>query len=84
MIKISDEQKNQRNAEQALSGDRGPYWRRAYRDWRLLMIAFFLTVGAVTYLLTGDLAWMPHGRWHLTAEKSDKHGTDLPPVTHDP
>jgi hypothetical protein len=80
MIKKLD----QRKTEQALIDERGPYWRRAYRDWRFLMAVFLAVVFLTTYLLTGDFTWRPKGSWDRTVEKSDKHGTDLPPITADP
>jgi len=83
MIKKT-EQKNNRKTEQALVDERGPYWRRAYRDWRVLTAVFLIVVFAVTYLMTGDSSWRPKGPWGRTVETSDKHGTDLPPVTADP
>jgi hypothetical protein len=78
------DRKNQRKTEQALTDERGPYWRRAYRDWRVLMVVFLMVVFLVTYLMTGDSSWRPNGPWGRTTETSDKHGTDLPPVTTDP
>jgi hypothetical protein len=78
------ERKDNRKTEQALVDERGPYWRRAYRDWRVLMAAFLAVVFLVTYLMTGDFNWRPKGPWDRTTETKDKLGTDLPPVTADP
>jgi cytochrome c-type biogenesis protein CcmH/NrfG len=47
--------------EPEISKVRGPYWRRAHRDWRFLAVVFLMMVAIVTYVMTGNLAWRPHG-----------------------
>ena len=42
-------------------GIHGPYWMRAHRDWRFLAAVFLMLAGILTYVLTMDLAWRPHG-----------------------
>jgi hypothetical protein len=84
MIDIKVEKKQSGKAEKALIEEHGSYWRRAFHDWRFLMAVFVLLTGLVTYLMTGDLIWKPHGDWFRTVEKTDKPGTDLPPVTRVP
>jgi hypothetical protein len=56
---------NQHNHEGA-SGepgqtDPGPYWRRMHRDWRFWVCAFLMAAALAVYVLSGDLAWIPHG-----------------------
>jgi hypothetical protein len=38
----------------------GPYWQRMDRDWRFWVCAFFMAVALVIYVLSGDLASVPH------------------------
>jgi hypothetical protein len=48
-----------------------------------LIAASVLVVIVVTYLLTGNLTWHPHGGWSWSVpEKVDQHAADLPPDTH--
>ena len=56
---------NQHNHE-GVSGehgqtDPGPYWRRMHRDWRFWVCAFLMAAALAVYVLSGDLAWIPHG-----------------------
>ena len=39
----------------------GPYWRRIHRDWRFWVGALFMGAALAIYILSGDLAWVPHG-----------------------
>ena len=48
--------------ETYISDVRVPYWHRAHRDWRFLSVVFLMLLAITVYLLTGDLAWRPHGR----------------------
>lgn len=84
MTENQNEQGRQRPREQKMSSLRPVSWSRVYRDWRFLAAFFLIAVAVVSYLVTGDLSWRPFGRWHQTVEKSDKTGTDLPPVTANP
>jgi len=53
------------NAKQAdqLAAQRGespPYWRRMHHDWRV-WVGLVLMLAAITiYILSEDLAWLPH------------------------
>jgi hypothetical protein len=38
----------------------GPYWKRMHRDWRFWVGAFFMFAALAIYVMTGDLAWVPH------------------------
>jgi hypothetical protein len=41
--------------------DHGPYWKRAHRDWRF-WVGLVLMLAAITiYVLSEDLAFLPHG-----------------------
>ena len=80
MVQNSNLSDDRPKKEQSLIEERGSYWHRACRDWRLLIAAALVLVAIASYLLTGDLGWRPHGIWHKTVESSDKKGTDLTPV----
>lgn len=48
--------------EPEISEVRGPYWRRAHRDWRFLAVVFVMLAAIGIYVMTGNLSWKPHGR----------------------
>jgi hypothetical protein len=81
MMKNQNEPPRPLIQERKMSSFRDINWHRAYRDWRVLIAVLVLLVILVTYLMTGDLTWHPRGPWRQDVEKSDKYGTDLPPVT---
>jgi|GEM_PF-2444386 len=37
----------------------GPYWLRAHRDWRFLVVVFLMLAAMLTYVLTMNLALRP-------------------------
>ena len=39
----------------------GPYWRRMHRDWRFWLGALLMGTALAVYVMSGDLAWVPHG-----------------------
>jgi hypothetical protein len=41
--------------------DPGPYWRRMHRSWGFWVGAVLIAAAIAVYVLTGDLAWVPHG-----------------------
>jgi hypothetical protein len=41
--------------------DAGPNWRRMHRDWRFWVGALLMAAALSVYVLSGDLAWVPHG-----------------------
>lgn len=40
---------------------RHPYWQRAHRDWRFLMVVFLMLAAMATYVMTGNLSWRNNG-----------------------
>jgi hypothetical protein len=42
--------------------DPGPYWRRMHLDWRFWVGAVFMIAAIAIYVLSENLAWVPHGR----------------------
>jgi hypothetical protein len=51
------EQADQQAAERGLAP---PYWRRMHHDWRF-WVALVLMLAAITiYILSENLAWLPH------------------------
>ena len=42
-------------------GHRGPYWKRAHRDWRIWFCVIVMLFAMLVYLMTGDLRWPYHG-----------------------
>ena len=61
MTKHKYEHQQPRIPNQDISDVRVPYWRRAHRDWRFLAVVVLMLIAIVTYVMTGDLAWQPHG-----------------------
>ena len=41
--------------------DQLPYWKRAHRDWRVWVALVFMLVAMAIYVLSDDLAFLPHG-----------------------
>ncbi|MFZ0301840.1 MAG: hypothetical protein WAL75_04110 [Terracidiphilus sp.] len=41
--------------------DAGPNWRRMHRDWRFLIGTLLMAAALSIYVLSGDLASIPHG-----------------------
>jgi hypothetical protein len=39
----------------------GPYWARMHRDWRFWLGALLMGTALAVYVMSGDLAWVPHG-----------------------
>jgi hypothetical protein len=37
-----------------------PYWKRAHRDWRIWVALFFMLAAMAIYVLSDDLAFLPH------------------------
>jgi hypothetical protein len=61
MTKHKYEHKHQPIVEQDISDVRVPYWRRAHRDWRFLVVVVVMLIAIMTYVMTGDLRWQNHG-----------------------
>ncbi|HTA76319.1 MAG TPA: hypothetical protein VK791_04115, partial [bacterium] len=61
MTKHKYEHKRQAIVRQTLSEVRVPYWRRAHRDWRFLVVVVLMLAAIATYVMTGDLSWQNHG-----------------------
>ena len=40
--------------------DQRPYWKRAHRDWRIWVALFFMLAAMAIYVLSDDLAFLPH------------------------
>jgi len=55
--------KHNREGNSSNSGepDPGPYWMRMHSDWRFWVGAVFMITAIAIYVLSGDLAWVPHG-----------------------
>jgi hypothetical protein len=39
----------------------GPYWKRMHRDWRFWVGAVFMAAALTIYILSENLARVPHG-----------------------
>ena len=39
----------------------GPYWKRAHHDWRVWVALFFMLTAIAIYVLSENLAFLPHG-----------------------
>jgi hypothetical protein len=62
MTKHKYEHKRQAIVRQTISEVRVPYWRRAHRDWRFLVVVVVMLAAISAYVLSGDLSWANHGR----------------------
>jgi hypothetical protein len=49
------------NSGEASEPDPGPYWRRMHYDWRFWVGAIFMAAALAIYVLSDDLASIPHG-----------------------
>ena len=38
-----------------------PSWSRMHRDWRFWLGALLMAAALAVFVLSGDLAWLPHG-----------------------
>jgi hypothetical protein len=57
---VVPENAHQAAQQAAQQGDSPPYWRRMHRDWRM-WVGLVLMFAAITiYVLSEDLAWLPH------------------------
>jgi hypothetical protein len=45
---------------QHASKDQRPYWKRAHHDWRVWVALFFMLAAITIYVLSEDLAFLPH------------------------
>jgi hypothetical protein len=41
--------------------DQLPYWKRAHHDWRFWVALFFMSAAITIYVLSNNLAFLPHG-----------------------
>jgi hypothetical protein len=41
--------------------DQRPYWKRAHRDWRIWVALVAMLAAITIYILSEDLAFLPHG-----------------------
>ncbi len=57
-----------------------PYWMRAHRDWRFLIIVFLMLAAIATYVLTGNLAWRPRNDQTLPLLDKGSGSVKLPAV----
>jgi hypothetical protein len=62
MIKDPNEPDSKLAPERKMTSLRDFHWRTLYRDRRFWIGLFFILVAVITYLLTGDLTWKPHGQ----------------------
>ena len=44
-----------------LDRDPRPYWKRAHRDWRFWVGMGLMLFAITIYVLSDDLAFLPHG-----------------------
>jgi hypothetical protein len=40
--------------------DQLPYWKRAHHDWRVWVALFFMFAAIIIYVLSENLAFLPH------------------------
>jgi hypothetical protein len=57
---IAPQNARQADEQAAQEGLAPPYWRRMHHDWRF-WVALILMLAAITiYILSENLAWLPH------------------------
>jgi hypothetical protein len=61
MTKHRYEHNHTRYPQQEVAEVRTPYWRRIHHDWRFLAVVFLMLLAVAVYVMTGNLAWRPHG-----------------------
>ena len=49
------------NISESLDRDTRPYWKRAHHDWRFWVGIVFMFTALAIYILSDDLAFLPHG-----------------------
>jgi hypothetical protein len=58
--RVVPENARQADEQAAQEGVSPAYWRRMHRDWRM-WVGLVLMLAAITiYILSEDLAWLPH------------------------
>jgi hypothetical protein len=50
----------QADEQAAQQGLTPPYWRRMHRDWRVWVGLVLMLVAITVYILSENLAWLPH------------------------
>jgi hypothetical protein len=50
----------QADEQAAQQGLAPPYWRRMHRDWRVWVGLVLMLVAITVYILSENLAWLPH------------------------
>jgi hypothetical protein len=48
------------SAHQPGKQEQRSYWRTAHRDWRIWVALFFMLAAITIYVLSDDLAFLPH------------------------
>jgi hypothetical protein len=43
--------------------DQRPYWKRAHHDWKVWVGLVFMFAAITIYVLSDNLAFLPHGPW---------------------
>ena len=43
--------------------DQRPYWKRAHLDWKAWVALVFMLAAITIYVLSDNLAFLPHGPW---------------------
>ncbi len=49
------------SAHHPVAHDPRPYWKRAHHDWRFWVGLFFMSLAITIYVLSDNLAFLPHG-----------------------
>jgi hypothetical protein len=48
------------SVHQDVNHEERPYWKRAHHDWRVWVGLFFMFAAIIIYVLSDDLAFLPH------------------------
>ena len=49
------------SVDREIRQDPRPYWKRAHHDWRVWVALFFMLTAIAIYVLSENLAFLPHG-----------------------
>ena len=55
-----NEGRERASVDHDVSRDPRPYWKRAHHDWRIWVALFFMLAAITIYVLSDDLALLPH------------------------
>ncbi len=71
-IHHSSHQHQERNPNSVHQG-RHPYWKHAHRDWRFWVAVVFIFAAIFVYVMSDDLALVPHSHQQQKRTSTESH-----------